>query len=100
MEQALKAYKLKESTNDRGFIEEDGHTWADVQAALSQSSTPLSEKISKVASNIAGIYISNQVDSTKDSSTHVAIAWGCVRMMLNVATVSSKPYFDYYNERG
>ena len=87
------AYKSKDNLNDRDFIEEDAHTWADVQAALNQSPTPLSGKISRFASKIAGINISDQVDSITliGSSTRVAVTWGCVKMLLNVAAVSRKP---------
>ena len=79
------AYKSKDNHNDIDFIEDDAHTWADVQAVLNQSPTTLSGKISRVASNIAGFHISDQVDSVKGSSTHVGIAWGCVNMVLIVA---------------
>ena len=91
MEQAFNAHKSKKKPDGRFLIEEDGHTWADVQAALHQSSTPLSVKISKLTSNIVGIQISDQVDSVEGSSTQVAVAWSCVSMVLNVAAVSSTP---------
>ena len=91
MEQTFWTYNSKQNLDDRGFIENNAHTWADIQAALHQSSTSLSGKISKVASNIAGFQVPDQLESIKDSSMHVGIAWECVRMMLNVAAVSFIP---------
>ena len=100
MEQAFMAYNSKENLDDSGFIEEDSHTWAYIQAAFHQSSTSLSGKISKVAFNITGVNISDQVDFTKGSSTHVVIAWECVRMILNAAAVSSIPCYNCYEKWG
>ena len=91
MQKAFMAYKR--NPNNRGFIEEDAHTWADVQAMLNQPFTPLSWKISRVASKIAGINVSVLGDSIMISSGHVAITWSYVKMLLKVAVVSSTPYY-------
>ena len=72
-------------------MDNDAHTWADIQTALQQSSPAFSEKLSGVVSNIAGIQVSDQTDSIK--STQVAVAWDCLTMVQNLTVVSSKPYY-------
>ena len=90
MEQALVAYKPLESRNDERFLKQIGSTFANVQAELQQkSSTLLSGSISRVVSKIAGVEISNKVDHILGSSTGTAIAWSCVKMVLDVSKVCS-----------
>ena len=94
MEQAFIAYKSKKGLSDKGFMEDDAHTWAEIQAALQKSSKM--GKISRAVSKIADIKISDQVGSIIGSSTHVVIAYNCVRMALVVAMVSSTPYCNRF----
>ena len=67
---------------------QDMHTWADVQEELQKVAMPLSDKISQVASNIVGIHPSILMDSVLDPSSHMTVAWFCVRVMLDTTKVS------------
>ena len=93
MEQAFKAYKVKDDLNSTGIIEEDAHTWADLQAVPHPEDKYLAERIYRVGSTIVGIHISDQVDSIIGSSTQVFVACDCIRMILKMAAVSSSPYY-------
>ena len=69
-------------------MEQNMRTWADVQAELQNTSKPLSNKISRVASNIVGIHPSSLMDSTLGPSRQMTIAWICVKLMVDAAKVS------------
>ena len=96
LKQALTAYKHEKNLTDKSFLVKDVNTWKDVRTEFHQQpSTLLSGKISRITSNITGVKISNYVDFTIKSNTHMAVAWSCVKLMLNVTAVCSTSYCKF-----
>ena len=92
MEQVFMAYKSKLTLSDKEFIENEARRWADDQAALQQSSTSVSERISIGVSKIANIDTSDQVGSIKGSIKQLTGFSRWVKLALKWAVVSSTPY--------